>query len=296
VALIALAATCFASMDSTTAYTGRVVPVLLILWTRYGLQAVVMALWLLLRHPRGLLTRQPGFQALRGALLLFCSSMSFYGVQHLPVAEFTAIIMLTPVLVTLLAGWWLHEPVTRTRWALVGGCFIGALIVIRPGSGLFGWGVLFPLVGAVAYAAYQVVTRRMAHAEAVSTTHFYTGFVGFTLLAPVLWASPLQAADVAALPARQLALLATIGTLGTVGHLLLILALGMARTSTLMPFIYLQIPVAALAGALLFGHVPDAPAWAGMAVIAACGAASVWLNVREARTPVAPVAAEPTPE
>ena len=60
----------------------------------------------------------------------------------LPVAEFTAIVMLTPVMVTLLAAWLLKERVSRWRWALVAGGFVGVLIVIRPGSGLFGWAVL----------------------------------------------------------------------------------------------------------------------------------------------------------
>ena len=60
----------------------------------------------------------------------------------------------------LLAAWFLHEPVSPLRWALVCGGFVGALIVIRPGSGLFGWAVLFPLAGAFTYAAFQVLTSK----------------------------------------------------------------------------------------------------------------------------------------
>jgi drug/metabolite transporter (DMT)-like permease len=78
-------------------------------------------------------------------------------------------------------------------------------------------------------------------------------------------------------------LLLAIGTLGTTGHLLLIRALGIAPASTLMPFLYVQIGAATLIAWLVFGHLPDPWAWLGMAIIAACGAATAWLNVRSAQ-------------
>lgn len=287
IALIVLMASCFASMDSSIRYLGGFIPVLLILWLRYGFQALAMTLWLAWaafsgRQRQPFRAAHPRFQALRGLLLLFTSAMSFYGVQHMPVAEFTAINMLTPVLVTLLAATVLHEPVSRLRWALVIGGFAGALIVIRPGSGLFGWAVLFPLAGALSYASFQVLTAKLSALESPYTTHFYTGLTGTLVLTPLVAALPGLdvAASLGAASTGQLALLALIGLLGTVGHLLLILALGLAPTGTLMPFVYVQIAVAAAIGYLAFDHVPDGYAWLGMGVLSACGAASAWLNVR----------------
>ncbi len=289
IALIVLMAVCFASMDSTIRYLGGFLPVLLILWARYSTQALIMAVWLALKawRPGGAgaqvwRSTHPRFQLLRGLLLLATSAMSFYGVQWMPVAEFTAINMLTPVLVTLLAGLVLHERVSRLRWALVVGGFAGALIVIRPGSGLFGWAVLFPLAGAFSYASFQLLTAKLAALENPFTTHFYTGLIGAALLSALIALLPLQPlALLQAAPAWQLATLLFIGLLGTLGHLFLILALGMAPTATLMPFVYIQIAVAAAIGWLAFDHVPDGYAWLGMAVLSACGATVAWLNVRE---------------
>ena len=294
VTLIALAASCFASMDSTSRYLGGFMPVLIFFWARYAFQATVMGVWLAWRGGRrAFTTTHPRFQFVRGALLAATSAMSFYGVQHMPVPEFTAINMLTPLLVIVLAGWWLHERVTPVRWALVAGGFAGALIVIRPGSGLFGWAVVFPLAGAFTYASFQVLTRRLSGTESPYTTHFYTGLAGTALLTPVLLASPLDVAGILqAAPGWQLGLMALIGALGTTGHLLLILALGMAPTATLMPFVYLQIAVATGLGWLIFRQVPDFWAFVGMGVIAACGAAGAWLNMRGAAKPADPVAAD----
>ena len=289
--LIALAATCFATMDSTSRYLGGFVPVLLFFWARYCFQATVMAVWLAARGGRAAFaTAHPRFQFIRGALLAATSAMSFYGVQQMPVPEFTAINMLTPLLVIVLAGWWLHEKVSPLRWALVAGGFVGALIVIRPGSGVFGWAVLFPLAGAFFYASFQVLTRRLSGSESPYATHFYTGLTGTLILTPILLASPIPVlTTLQAAPAWQIGLILAIGALGTVGHLFLILALGLAPTATLMPFVYLQIAVATIAGWLIFRQVPDGWAFVGMGVIAACGAAGAWLNMRSAGKPADPV-------
>lgn len=291
VTLIALAASAFATMDSTSRYLGGFMPVLLFFWGRYLFQASVMAVWLsLCGGPRAFASTHPRFQVVRGALLAATSAMSFYGVQHMPVPEFTAINMLTPLLVIVLAGWWLHERVSPLRWALVAGGFAGALIVIRPGSGIFGWAVLFPLAGAFTYASFQVLTRRLSGSESPYATHFYTGLTGTLILTPFLVWSPIPVwATLQAAPAWQLGLMLAIGALGTVGHLFLILALGMAPTATLMPFVYLQIAVATVLGWAIFRQVPDTLAFVGIGVIAACGAAGAWLNVRAASKPADPV-------
>jgi len=284
VSLIVVMAACFATMDTTIKYLGHYLPVLLMLWLRYAFQMLVMLGWLVVRRGReGFRTAHPRFQLLRGLLLLTTSAMSFFSVQYLPVAEYTAITMLTPVIVTLLSGWLLHEPVSRPRWLLVVGGFVGALIIIRPGSGLFGWAVLLPLVGACAYAAFQLLTRRLAGIEDPYSTHFFTGATGTLLLTLVLAAHPMPIwPTLAAQPASHLVLMAMVGALGTAGHLLLILALGMGRPATLMPFLYSQIAFATAIGFLWLGQSPDGVSVAGMGVIAACGAASVWLNFREA--------------
>jgi drug/metabolite transporter (DMT)-like permease len=178
---------------------------------------------------------------------------------------------------------WLKESVSPLRWALVAGGFVGALIVIRPGSGIVGWAALLPLAAAFANVAFQIMTSRYAPHEDPFTTNFYTGATGMAIATPILLASVIDPIDtLLAAPAFQVGALLAVGILGTTGHLLLILALGKAPASTLMPFQYVQLAVAALAGFIAFGAVPDGWGWLGMAIIGVCGAASAWLNVRAA--------------
>jgi drug/metabolite transporter (DMT)-like permease len=176
------------------------------------------------------------------------------------------------------------------RWALVCGGFVGAVIVIRPGSGVFGWAAVFPLLMALCYGGFQVLTSRLASLESPYTTHFYTGFSGALMVSPLLLLNgPEILGAVRAAPGTQIALMLAIGAFATVGHLCLIFAFGTAPMATLMPFTYVQIAWALATSWLVFRHVPDGWAWFGMAVIAACGATSAWLNVRR---PVSAVEAD----
>jgi drug/metabolite transporter (DMT)-like permease len=292
VALVIGAATCFAAMDTTVRYVGAFFSVAVVLWVRYAVHALIMTGWIALSRDMSFRTANPMFQIARGALLAFSSAMAFAALRRMPVAEFTAIIMLTPVIATLVARAWLKERVSPLRWALVAGGFIGAVIVIRPGSGIVGWAALLPMAAAVSNAAFQIMTSRYAPHEDPFTTNFYTGATGMAIATPILLASVADPMDtLAAAQPHHLAALCGVAALGTTGHLLLIMALGRAPASTLMPFQYVQIAVAALAGWLAFDVVPDLWGWVGMLVIAVCGAGSAWLNLRGAAARHRPVTA-----
>jgi drug/metabolite transporter (DMT)-like permease len=68
---------------------------------------------------------------------------------------------------------------------------------------------------------------------------------------------------------------------GSVGHLLLIMAYARAPVATMTPFLYFQIVFATIAGWLVFGQVPDALAFAGMALVGVCGSLGTWLASRQ---------------
>src|SRR5690606_21536439 len=127
-------------LDTTVKYVSVVVSVMLAVWFRYMFQAVVLSAVMLPLRGRSLLrTAHPRFQVLRGALLLLVSALSFISLSLMPVAEFTAVIMISPLMVTLLAALFLKEHVQPLRWLLVAGGFVGAMVIVRPGGGLFGW-------------------------------------------------------------------------------------------------------------------------------------------------------------
>ena len=282
-ALTALA--CFATLDTSAKVAALTLPVLLGLWFRYVFQAVITTAVMWPQRGRSLFhTRRLGAQVLRGALLAVTSMFTFFSVKYMPLGEFTAIGMMTPLVVTLLAATLLHEHVSRRRWALVAGGFMGTLIIVRPGGALFGWYTLLPLAMVSAYSFFQILTSKLVKTEDAVTMHVYTGWVG-TMLAslalPFIWVTPQTG--------REWTALTLMGLMGTIGHFLLILAYRRSPAATLMPLLYAQIAFAMLGGWLVFDHVPDGWSLLGMALIAFCGAASAWLAVLESRVKLEPL-------
>lgn len=215
---------------------------------------------------------------MRGLLLLLSSLFAFFSLKYMPVAEFTAIGAIVPLIITLLAATALGEKVSALRWSLVLGGFAGTLIIIRPGGEDFDWFLLLPLGLVATNTGFQVLTSKLARTEDPITMHLYTGWIG-TLLAsvslPFVWT---------ALPSWSLwGWLVLMGGAATVGHFLLILAYMRAPAATLTPYLYAQIGFAMLGGWIAFSHVPDRWSMAGMVLIALCGAAGAWLTARESR-------------
>jgi drug/metabolite transporter (DMT)-like permease len=284
IGLVLFAVACFATLDAATKLSTLTVPILMGVWFRYAFQAVATTLVLLPRYGTAVLrTEHPRYQLLRGSLLLVTSVLAFLSLRFMPLAEFTSIVLMAPLVVTLLAATTLGEDVSPLRWALVAGGFAGTLVILRPGGSVFSWASLLPLGLVLTNAWFQVLTSRLARTEKPLTMHFYTGWVG-TLIAsvplPFVWS---------ALPAWETWwLLCLMGFMATVGHFILILAYQRAPASTLTPYLYVQIAFAMFGGWLLFSRVPDAASLVGIGLIAVCGAAGAWLTVRERREPIEP--------
>lgn len=269
----------FAVLDTSTKFVSASVPVLMALWVRYMFQAVATtALVLPMRGRSVLRTAHPKFQFLRGVLLMMSSLLAFFSLKYMPVGEFTAIAMISPLVITLLAAVALKEHVSVARWLLVLGGFAGTMIIIRPGQANFAWTMLLPLGLVVTNALFQVLTSKMARTEDPVTMHIYTGWVGsilITIFLPFVWVP---------LPTVELwGWLLLMGLAATLGHFMLILAYQRAPAATLTPYLYTGIGFAMLGGWLVFSHVPDTWSIIGMVMIAVCGALGAWLAVKEGR-------------
>ena len=278
-----LASACFATLDTTTKIISTSVSLLVALWFRYAFQAVVTTVIVWKGRGRKLFfTRHPRFQLTRGLLLFISSLLAFFSLKYMPVGEFTAIVLMAPLVITLLAAWTLKERVSPMRWALVFGGFVGTLVIIRPDTQHFDWALLLPLLLVVTNSGFQVLTGKLAmEREDPITTHVLTGWTG-TLLAsaalPFIWVTPPDW--------MSWARLLFMGVMATLGHFFLILAYGRAPAATLTPYMYVQIGFAVLGGWLVFSHIPDQWTLLGMGLVALCGALGAWLTLRESRIPV----------
>ena len=290
IGLTLAAVCCFGVLDVTAKTVVTAVPLLMAIWVRYAIQALLSTAMLWPTYGRHLLrTANPRLQALRGAMLLLSSLFAFASLVFIPVGEFTAIVMITPLVITVIANRVLKEYVSPLQWVFVLGGFAGALTIIRPGGAGFHWGWLLPLAVVASNTWFQLLTSRLARTDNPSTTHFYTGWVGTglaTLTLPFVWT---------AVPDMTIWLrMLLMGSMGAVGHYCLTMAYTRAPAATLMPYLYGQIGAAMLLGFLVLHHVPDQWGMMGMAIIAACGAGGAWMSANKPRqTPGFPGATRP---
>ena len=280
----------FACMDTTVKYLTAHYPVPMIAALRYILHALLMVLIFAPLHGRQLIqTQRTGWVVIRGASLAVVTLFAGFAFARMPLAETTAILFVSPLLVVLVAGPLLKEQVGRFEWmvALIG--FLGILLIARPGGDLDPYGIGFALIAACVMTAYQLLSRVLASTERTLAMLFYTALVGsviFGLALPWVWEGPIP-------PWRHALLFVFVGATGGLGHFLFTAAYRQTQASTLAPLTYVQLVWAGLLGWLVFDDVPDALSIAGMGVVAVCGVVVGLKSHLAARNAAAVVDMEP---
>lgn len=256
---------CFTIMDACVKGLAPRVGVVPALWARYSGQMLVVLLLVLPRLGQTVRTSLPVLQITRSVLLLCGTGFFFFGVSMIPLTDATALMAVSPVIVTLGAALFLGEALGLRRIMGIAVAMCGAAVIIRPGSGVFSLGSVLPLIAACCYSAYILVTRKVGHRESVWTSLFYTGLVGtvvLTAVVPFFWQTP----DLIAI-----GLMGMIALFGTAGQLSLIRAYSLGEASMLAPYTYTGLVFAAFWGFTIFGEVPDKMTALGTLVIASAG-------------------------
>jgi drug/metabolite transporter (DMT)-like permease len=288
VLLVVAAVACFTLSDAVVKYLTQRYPVALLVFARYGLQAIATVLWLAPRMGSRLVrSREPRLQIARGVVMI-CSSFCFMNaLRWLPLADATAINYTTPILVVLLSVGFLGERMTPSRWAFVAAGFVGMLLIVRPGATIFRGGAVLALGAAGFYALFQILTRKL-RGDDPRVTLFSPAMCG-AILTPILLPFVEYRVE---MPWFDVGLVAFFGAVATGGHFMFVRAFQHAPASALTPFTYAQLVWAVLLGWAAFGNFPDRYSLAGIAIIAGSGLTLAWHERRRARRRVAPP--EPT--
>lgn len=273
----------FACQDAITKHLMSSLHITQILFVRYSF-FLLFAILLSARSEgigRALRARRPWLQIVRGLLIVFEMAVYAYALHYLGLAPTNALFITFPIIVTVLSVPILGETVGWRRWLAVIGGFIGTLLIIKPGFGVFHPAALIALLAALMFALYNTLTRLASRQDSSASAVLYFGLVGFvasSLSAPFHWQPP---------SGEQIAWLLTISTTGIIGHYLLIRSLALAPATLLQPFNYTILLWALLLGWLLFGEVLDGLSLAGAALIAASGLWIAWREYRRSRSTIA---------
>ena len=268
---------CFASMDATAKYLMKEIGPAQTIWARYTVQAVIVTVLILPKINVYGRTNYPKLQFLRSVALMMATTLFFFAFSRLGLAEASAIFNISPVLITLGAFLFLREQIGPRRLIGIIVSLLGALIIIRPGTGVFSIYALLPLGAAIFYSTYSLATRFVGTDESPWTSLFYSAIFGaicYSIYIAFHWN-----------PMSNNAILLTIiiGLFGTAGHICLIRALTLGEASLVAPFIYTNLLFTTTWGFVLFGNLPDFWTIVGALIIVAAGI-YVWARDRAVRS------------
>ena len=283
--------------DGIAKLLGDSVPLVQILAVRFAIQAgVLVALCRARNLPLMLPPRAMRLTALRTALHIGGVGSMFVALRHLPLADALAITFVMPFLLLLLGRFVMDEEVGMRRLLACAVGFGGTLLVLQPSFADAGAWALVPLLTAVFFAGFMVVTRLVAKDAGPVQLQAVSGVMATVVLFPLLVVGETRALpllDPIEPGMAEIALLTLLGLLGTGAHLLMTQSLRYAPAATLAPVQYLEIPMATLIGWAIFGDLPGPVAAAGIAITVAAG---IYVALRErslARAPAPPMPAPP---
>jgi drug/metabolite transporter (DMT)-like permease len=276
IGLVSLATLCFAVLDTAAKWLVQSLPVIEVVWLRFVTHVLLMGALLAPTRARALVTvHNARLQGLRALMLASMTGLNFWALQYLQLAETGALQFSVPILIALMSAALLGERLDARRWLAIVAGFAGVLLVIRPGSQAFHPAILLSVLNAVLYAAFNLLTRRMAATETPESMQWLSALGAALVLAPFALAAWQWPAD-----ALTWALIALTGLMGGLGHLAVARAHRHASAAVLGPFLYQQILYMTLGGWLVFSQVPDAFVVAGALVVVLSGLYLLWLEMR----------------
>ena len=241
----------FALQDTFSRHLAETYNVLMVVMIRFWFFAAFVVA-LAARQAGGIraaaATRRPGIQILRGFLLPAEICVMVLAFTLIGLVETHAVFTTYPLLVAALSGPVLGEKVGWRRWTAIGIGFVGVLIILRPGAGVFTLEALIPLFAAFLFALYGLLTRAVARHDGPTTSFFWSGTIGATVMTAVgIWFwEPMSLGD--------WGFMAGLCVTGVLGHWFLIRAYDVAEASAVQPFAFLQLLWIAILGVAIFGE------------------------------------------
>lgn len=259
---------CYTIQDGISRHLAGEYTVYQTIMIRYWFFAVFV-LGLALMRPEGLrravTTRRAGLLTLRSVLhiseiLLIVASFTLIGLINTH-----AIFAVCPLLVAAMSGPILGEKVGLMRWIAIGAGFCGILVILQPGSDLFTPLAILPLLSALLFAAYSVLTRLATRDEPSFVAFFWAGMLGclFTTAIGIWFWQPMTREDWGWTVAN--------GLVAILANWLMIWGYAKAEANVIQPFAYLQLVFVTIMGVTIFAEPLQTETLIGAVIVVASG-------------------------
>ena len=273
---------CFTIIDTCAKWMSQSgMPTTEVVFIRYAGQfLLVLAIFLPAERLAIARTRRLSLEVVRALCLLSSTVTNFFALLYLPLTVTSSIGFAMPLVLCALSIPLLGEQVGWRRWlaSIVG--FIGVLVIIRPGTSSFHPAVFLSFANVLFVAGYNLLNRKLAGVDSVTTQQFYASGVATVCIAGFAVGGWIWPSD----PASWLCFV-LIGVAALVGHLFVTTAHRYAPASVLAPFGYLQIIFMTASSWAIFHQPPDVWIFVGTPIVVGSGL-YIWLRERQLAKPV----------
>ncbi|OOH91085.1 EamA family transporter [Pasteurellaceae bacterium 15-036681] len=204
------------------------------------------------------------FRVFLSAIGIQCWTMAL--AHPIPIWQGIALLMTSPLFVTIGSGFLLKEKVDNKRWIATFLGFVGAMIILEPWSENFDWVVLLPVAAAFFWACYSLMVKKLSTDDSPTTmvAYLFILITPFNLLIALTDLSP----EGFSMPSfSDFGYLILLGFLTALAQLAVAKAYSFADASYIQPFDFIKLPLNVLAGWLVFNWVPPGKLWLGAAII-----------------------------
>ena len=228
----------------------------------------------------------------RSMLTVICNLTYYLALAALPMATVGALYLSAPLMITALSVLLLQEKVNAAQWGAVAAGFVGVVLIIHPGYGVFEWAMVLPLLSALTYAGAVILVRKAGGdsdsgvmALQSQTWLSLTGVALAIMLGAGQFASDVQLHPSMSFllsgwqwpSTRDFIVLLVCGVVGSASTFLLTKAYTLSDASSLAPFEYTALLWSIALGWLVFGNVPPLKDWAGIGLLVGAGLVSVYM-------------------
>ena len=220
--------------------------------------------------PLSMSPANPGLLLTRAFLHVAALCLAFWAFSTLPMVEAYVLLFCTPLIISVLAIWFLGEQIALLRWLAIALGLVGVIVVLRPSVETIQAGHFAALASAFCGASSAVISRKIGASENMAT------MILFPLLATILVSGGALYFVYQPMPLTHLSLMFLVGALGLLGQYCVLTGFRHAPAAYVGPMQYSQIVWAIVYGYVFFGESIDRWVVIGSAITVFSGIAIIW--------------------
>ena len=244
--------------------------------------------------PLSVKPKYPKMALARACLHVSSLGFAFSAFALLPLVDAYVILFCTPLIISILAVFFLGESIALIRWVLIAMGLLGVIVVLRPSIETLQIGHALALACAFCGASSAIIARKIGTAENMAT------MILLPLLATIFVSGIALSFVYKPMPFEDLGMMFLVGALGLLGQYCILTGFRMAPATYIAPMQYSQIIWAVIFGYVFFNESIDQWVVVGALLTISSGIGMIWrerqaskvranLNTRNGRALGAPL-------